>query len=96
MNKDDYRYINNITFTIPKKSIDVTIRNIRIDDIDKILQLQEVSFAGLSNIIHLFVLELSSGQVFSLNADGSDRKVIISGCRHPDDIVVDVEAGHIY
>ena len=44
----------------------------------------------------LFVLELSSGQVFSLNADGSDRKVIISGCRHPDGIVVDVEAGHIY
>jgi hypothetical protein len=32
----------------------------------------------------------------SLNADGSDRKVIITGCRHPDGIVVDVEAGHIY
>jgi len=44
----------------------------------------------------LFVLELSSGQVFSLNPDGSDKKVIVSGCRHPDGIVVDVEAGHIY
>src|SRR5215469_13666034 len=45
---------------------------------------------------HLFVLDLSSGEILSLNADGSDRKVIVSGCRHPDGIVVDVEAGHIY
>ena len=44
----------------------------------------------------LFVLDLSTGQIFSLNADGSDRKVIVSGCRHPDGIVVDVESGHIY
>jgi len=45
---------------------------------------------------HLFVLDLSSGEILSLNADGSDRKVIVSGCRHPDGIVVDVETGHIY
>jgi hypothetical protein len=44
----------------------------------------------------LFVLDLSGDRVFSLNADGSDRKVIVTGCRHPDGIVVDVEAGHIY
>ena len=44
----------------------------------------------------LFVLDLSSGRVFSLNADGSDQKVIVTGCRHPDGIAVDVEAGHIY
>ena len=44
----------------------------------------------------LFVLELSGGQIFSLNADGSGRKTIVSGCRHPDGIVVDVESGHIY
>jgi hypothetical protein len=44
----------------------------------------------------LFVLDLSSGKIFSLNADGSDRKVIVSKCRHPDGIVVDVESGHIY
>jgi hypothetical protein len=49
-----------------------------------------------STIGRLFVLDLSSGQIFSLNADGSDRKVIVSGCRHPDGIVVDIEAGHIY
>jgi sugar lactone lactonase YvrE len=45
---------------------------------------------------HLFVLDLSSGEILSLNADGSDRKVIVTGCRHPDGIVVDVKAGHIY
>jgi hypothetical protein len=44
----------------------------------------------------LFVLDLSGGRVFSLNADGSDYKVIVTDCRHPDGIVVDVEAGHIY
>ena len=44
----------------------------------------------------LFVLDLSGGRIFSLNADGSDLKVIVKECRHPDGIVVDVEAGHIY
>jgi len=44
----------------------------------------------------LFVLDLSGGRVFSVNADGSDQKDIITGCRHPDGIAVDVEAGHIY
>jgi len=44
----------------------------------------------------LFVLDLSGGRVFSLNADGSDQKIIVTECRHPDGIVVDVEAGHIY
>lgn len=44
----------------------------------------------------LFVLDLSGGRILSLNADGSDMKTIITECRHPDGIVVDVEAGHIY
>jgi DNA-binding beta-propeller fold protein YncE len=44
----------------------------------------------------LFFLEASGGQIHSANADGSDRKVIVSGGRVPDGIVVDVEAGHIY
>jgi hypothetical protein len=39
---------------------------------------------------------LSGGGVFSLNADGSDQKVIVTGCRHSDGIVVDIEAGHVY
>src|SRR5437868_8041266 len=44
----------------------------------------------------LFYLEASGGRIHSANADGSDRKVILSGGRVPDGIVVDVEAGHIY
>src|SRR5213080_2708742 len=44
----------------------------------------------------LFYLEASGGQIHSANADGSDRKVILSGARVPDGVVVDVEAGHIY
>jgi hypothetical protein len=45
---------------------------------------------------HLFILDLSAGSILSLNDDGSDRKIIVTGCRHPDGIVVDVEAGQIY
>src|SRR6266567_3404125 len=45
----------------------------------------------------LFFLSASSGQVFSVNPDGSDLKVIVSeGRRLPDGIVVDVAAGHLY
>jgi hypothetical protein len=44
----------------------------------------------------LFVLDLSGGRVFSINPDGSDERNIATGCRHPDGIVVDREAGQIY
>jgi hypothetical protein len=44
----------------------------------------------------LFVLDLSAGNILSMRSDGSDRTVIVTGCRHPDGIVADVEAGHIY
>ncbi|MFL6325772.1 MAG: hypothetical protein ACJ72C_13590, partial [Nitrososphaeraceae archaeon] len=50
MNKeDDYKSPISITFTIPQTSIRVIIRNIRTADIDKILQLQEVSFADMAS-----------------------------------------------
>src|ERR687888_929889 len=55
-----------------------------------------VTSGSKATIGRLFVLDLSGGCVFSLNADGSDQKVIVAECRHPDGIVVDVEAGHIY
>jgi hypothetical protein len=49
MNKDhDSRFTSNIIFTIPETSLEVIIRNIKIDDIDKILQLQEASFADMA------------------------------------------------
>jgi hypothetical protein len=44
----------------------------------------------------LFVLDLSGGRIFSMSPDGSDRKIIATECRHPDGVVVDAEAGHIY
>jgi DNA-binding beta-propeller fold protein YncE len=44
----------------------------------------------------LFLLDLSDNRVVSLNPDGSDRKVIVTGCRYPDGIALDVAAGHIY
>jgi sugar lactone lactonase YvrE len=44
----------------------------------------------------LFVLELSHNRIQSMNPDGSDRKVIVSDCRLPDGIALDVAAGHIY
>jgi hypothetical protein len=44
----------------------------------------------------LFVLELSGGRIHSMNADGSDRKTIVTDCRNCDGVVVDAKAGHIY
>jgi hypothetical protein len=44
----------------------------------------------------LFVLELSGGRIHAMSPDGSDQKVIVTGCHLPDGIVVDVEARHIY
>ena len=44
----------------------------------------------------LFVLELSGGRIHSMSPEGGDRKVIVTDCRHPDGIAVDVAAGHIY
>ncbi|OKO76028.1 3-hydroxyacyl-CoA dehydrogenase [Bradyrhizobium sp. AS23.2] len=44
----------------------------------------------------LFVLELNAGCIHVMNVDGSNKRTIVTGCRHPDGITVDVEAGHIY
>jgi hypothetical protein len=51
---------------------------------------------GETSVGRLFLLDLSDGRVLSMNPDGSDRKVLVTECRLPDGIVVDVEAGHIY
>jgi DNA-binding beta-propeller fold protein YncE len=44
----------------------------------------------------LFVLDASGNRIVTVNPDGSDRKVIVTECRLPDGIAVDVEHGHIY
>jgi sugar lactone lactonase YvrE len=51
---------------------------------------------GRATAARLFVLDLSGGRVFSMNPDGSDSRTLVTGCRHPDGIAVDVEAGHLY
>jgi hypothetical protein len=57
---------------------------------------KSVTSRSKATVGRLFVLDLSGGRVFSLNADGSDQKVIVTECRHPDGIVVDVGIKHIY
>jgi sugar lactone lactonase YvrE len=52
--------------------------------------------SSAKSVGRLYFLEASGGRIHSANADGSDRKVIVSGARVPDGVVVDVEAGHIY
>ena len=45
----------------------------------------------------LFVLEISGGgRLFSINPDGSEKTVLVSGSPVPDGVAVDVEAGHVY
>jgi len=52
--------------------------------------------SGATRSGRLFVLELSGDRIHAMNPDGSDRKTIVTDCRLPDGIVVDVDAGHIY
>ena len=51
---------------------------------------------GRDRTNRLFLLDLSGGRVLSMDPDGSNRSVIATDCPHPDGIVVDVEAGHVY
>src|SRR5215472_9356373 len=51
---------------------------------------------GKTAVGRLFVLELNAGRIHSMNTDGSDRKTIVTNCRLPDGIAVDVAAGQIY
>ena len=44
----------------------------------------------------LFVLDLGGNRVLAMNPDGSGKRVILTDCPHPDGVVVDAEAGHIY
>jgi hypothetical protein len=52
--------------------------------------------SGVARSGRLFVLELSGNRIHSMNPDGSDRKTIVTNCRYPDGIAVDVQGGHIY
>ena len=61
-----------------------------------VLQATRTKASGTTRSARLFVLELNAGRIHSMNPDGSDKKTIVTNCRLPDGIAVDVEAGHIY
>jgi hypothetical protein len=62
-----------------------------------VLQAEKTTVSsGAARSGRLFMLELNAGRIHSMNADGSDRKVIVTGCQFPDGIAVDAAAGHIY
>ncbi|MGY8684744.1 3-hydroxyacyl-CoA dehydrogenase [Bradyrhizobium sp. UFLA05-153] len=52
--------------------------------------------SGATRSSRLFLLDLSGGRVLSMDPDGSHPQVIAADCPHPDGIVVDVAAGHVY
>src|SRR5437879_1267282 len=52
--------------------------------------------AGRATTGHLFFLDASGGRVLSVSPDGTGRKALVTDCRIPDGIAVDVDAGHIY
>src|SRR6516165_10280738 len=54
------------------------------------------TLSGVTRSGRLFLLELSADRIHSMNPDGSDRETIVTDCRFPDGIAVDVAAGHIY
>jgi hypothetical protein len=59
-------------------------RYVQQSNVDRLESESEVSepkhvTSGKSTIGRLFVLDASTGEIFSMNADGSDKKVIVSG-----------------
>jgi len=44
----------------------------------------------------MFFLEVSGNCIHAMEADGTNRRIIVTNCRLPDGIVVDARAGHIY
>ena len=57
---------------------------------------KESTTSSKTTLGRLFVLDLSGDRIFTANPDGSNKNVIVTGCRFPDGIVVDAVRGHIY
>ena len=57
---------------------------------------KRVASAVQTKIGRLFVLDASGGRIFTVNPDGSNQKNIVTDCRLPDGVALDVEAGYIY
>jgi DNA-binding beta-propeller fold protein YncE len=52
--------------------------------------------SGAARSGRLFLLDLSGGRLLSMDPNGSTRSIIAKDCPHPDGVVVDVAAGHVY
>jgi hypothetical protein len=55
-----------------------------------------VRMSATPRVGRLFFLDVSGNSIHAMNPDGTGRQVIVTGCRTPDGIVVDAQAGHIY
>jgi hypothetical protein len=67
-----------------------------MDDMPKIAKSKRVASTAQTTIGRLFVLDASGGRIFTVNPDGSNQKNIVTNCRLPDGVALDVEAGYIY
>ena len=56
----------------------------------------ELATGAKTAVGRLVVLDLRGGHVFTVNPDGSDKRVIVTDCHWPDGVVVDIEAGHVF
>jgi hypothetical protein len=62
----------------------------------KVENLKRVVSSRPTTVNRLFVLDASGGRIFTVNPDGSNQTNIVTNCRLPDGVALDVEAGHIY
>ncbi|GGC86023.1 3-hydroxyacyl-CoA dehydrogenase [Undibacterium terreum] len=44
----------------------------------------------------LYVLDLSGGRIFTVRPDGTEKRILVTGCTNPDGIALDLEAGRMY
>src|SRR5260370_13893657 len=66
------------------------------NDMNEALTGKSKATSAREGVGRLFVLELSSNRIYSMQPDGSDRMVVVADCHLPDGVAIDVEAGHIY
>jgi len=62
----------------------------------KLEKTKRAASAEQTAISRLFVLDASGGRIFTVNPDGSNQINIVTNCRLPDGVALDVEAGYIY
>jgi hypothetical protein len=62
----------------------------------KLEKLKRMASAAQTNTSLLFVLDASGGRIFTVNPDGSNQINIVTNCRLPDGVALDVEAGCLY